>query len=425
MIAQSTQFVVLQMSITNRDGTVENDIRGIYQELNIHDNMMMPCMSGSILLYDAVGLSSKLKFDGSQYLSLKIIKDSEHPDELTIDKKFVIYKQTNRSLVNQTTEMYILNFVSEEFIYSQQKKIRQSFSGTYSDMVYSILVDYMLAENNIGTIETTRGIRNYIASNTTPIDTIENICKRSVNEKGLPDFMFWETKEGYNFMSLSTLINENVIANIEFGVKNLGEESSTDLFGARDIKVISQFDMSENVHQGAYAGRFIGYDTLTRTIQIRDVSLHDIYEKTNHANENSMNAGMSNKENKSAHEMFDSRVTLYPFQSSKIDSPWFKQKVPDTLNSLDDSEEYILQRKSIFQNLLQRKLRIVMPGNFGFSSGYMVNLNVPNRSNDGNDEPGDKSLTGKYIITGTRHTIRADKHETILEVATDSTNLGT
>ena len=33
----------------------------------------------------------------------------------------------------------------------------------------------------------------------------------------------------------------------------------------------------------------------------------------------------------------------------------------------------------------------------------------------------DETLSGKYIITGVRHIIRFDKHETVIEVATDST----
>jgi hypothetical protein len=34
----------------------------------------------------------------------------------------------------------------------------------------------------------------------------------------------------------------------------------------------------------------------------------------------------------------------------------------------------------------------------------------------------DTSLSGKYLIIGTRHIITYQKHETIVEVVTDSTN---
>jgi hypothetical protein len=34
----------------------------------------------------------------------------------------------------------------------------------------------------------------------------------------------------------------------------------------------------------------------------------------------------------------------------------------------------------------------------------------------------DKTLEGKYLIVAARHIIRYDKHETLLEVASDSSN---
>jgi hypothetical protein len=74
---------------------------------------------------------------------------------------------------------------------------------------------------------------------------------------------------------------------------------------------------------------------------------------------------------------------------------------------------------------MQKRLRIVVPGNFGLYAGYSVYLEYPNRFNDKTDvNPNDKTLGGRYMIVSARHIIRFDKHETILEVATDSTLRG-
>ena len=57
------------------------------------------------------------------------------------------------------------------------------------------------------------------------------------------------------------------------------------------------------------------------------------------------------------------------------------------------------------------------------SSGFNVSVKAPFF---GIKEPGsdndDVSLSGKYIIVGSRHIIGYDKHETIIEVATTSTD---
>ena len=87
----------------------------------------------------------------------------------------------------------------------------------------------------------------------------------------------------------------------------------------------------------------------------------------------------------------------------------------------DDSHNYILQREVIFANLLQRRIRLTLPGNFSIASGNNAELEIPNRFIEQGVEGVDETLSGKYIITGVRHIIRFDKHETVIEVATDST----
>ena len=74
---------------------------------------------------------------------------------------------------------------------------------------------------------------------------------------------------------------------------------------------------------------------------------------------------------------------------------------------------------------MAKKLKIVMPGNFQLSSGFNVNVEAPqigigNRSTDEND----KSISGKYIIVASRHIISFQKHETIIEVASSSSDTG-
>jgi hypothetical protein len=146
----------------------------------------------------------------------------------------------------------------------------------------------------------------------------------------------------------------------------------------------------------------------------------------NHANEYPHNNKILNKEYNTADTMYDSRVTLYPFQTNRANNSYLLTNDTRSTQNIDDTEKYILQRKMILSNLMQRKLNISMPGNFQYVAGSMIELLVPKRNNIDKDEytDGDKTLSGKYLITGLRHVIKFDKHETLLEVVTDSTNYG-
>ena len=427
-ILQTTQFEIQQLSVKSFDGTREYDIRQIFEEINIFDNVMMPCMSGNIVIKDAVGFATKINFDGSEYIHMKISKDvDENLPRTNFEKKFVIYKQTDRKQLNQNAEMYTLHFVAEEFILSSQKKIRQVFKGTYTDIVRKIMKDYLGLEYQLfqfANLYDTKGIHEIMIPNLSPFEAIEFITKRANSEQGVPDFMFWQTHLGYNFMPLSYILTEfGEIATINFGTKNLSEDyMESELYGARDYKIISQFDAAQNIQSGVYAGKFIGFDPLTRTIKTSNLSFDDTYKLTKHANPNPMNTKVPNKDKKFANEMYDSRITLYPFQLERANNAYLKSTDSKTANITDNSHNYILQRKAIFSNLMQKRIRITMPGNFALTSGAPVQVQMPIRYNEETTkESGDLTLKGKYMIIGARHIIRYDKHETVIEVATDST----
>ena len=88
-IAQTTEFALNELTIVTKGGKL--DIKGLFQELNIFDSVLQPCISGNILITDAIGLSSKLFFDGSEFIQMDIGKDS---DELRFKKSFRIFKQS-------------------------------------------------------------------------------------------------------------------------------------------------------------------------------------------------------------------------------------------------------------------------------------------------------------------------------------------
>jgi hypothetical protein len=60
------------------------------------------------------------------------------------------------------------------------------------------------------------------------------------------------------------------------------------------------------------------------------------------------------------------------------------------------------------------------------TSGFNLNLRVPDFSikEPGDDANEDRGTSGKYLIVATRHIIGFEKHETVLEVATTSNELG-
>jgi len=417
---QSTQYTIQELTLVTKIG--DYDVSGMFQELNIFDSIFMPCMTGSIVIQDAIGITSKMNFDGSEYIRINISKDVN--DKATnINKTFRIYKQSDRENTNQTSETFILYFTSEERIYSEQQKVNQSFVGNHNAIAKNILFNYLgIDSKKLGNIETTKGIHSVVLPNISPFDSMNWLAIRALSPDNLPNIMFFENKAGYNFVSLSTLINLPYLFDVNFQPKNITASMGEEFLGAREVKAVGQFNLLENIQNGVYASKFIGFDTMTRQIKTNLIDFSKTYKQGSHLNPKINATSALNRKGLSPSQMYDSKVSLYPFASSRINSPYITKNDSTTANIIDDTDNYVLQRKAILHNLMQSRIHMTLPGNFALSSGFNLNLKVPARNLDNNQDAFDKTLYGKYLITATHHIIQYDKHETVIEVATDSLN---
>lgn len=423
-VRDSQQFKINELVIVTKSGDI--DISGIYEEINIFDSLLMPVMSGKILVKDSIGLSSKLLFDGSEALLMDIVKDPEASQPFNFKKAFRIYKQSARSDNSLNSEIYALSFVSDELIFSDQQRINQAYEMNYTNMVKNILANYLkVPQNQLGGIyDETVGVRKVVIPNLRPLEAIEWCAKRSVDEKQAPCFMFYQNITGYNFASLSNLLVKPIVLDIKFEPKNTSDRDSLDeISSARSLEVVSQTDGIEKTRSGVNSGKFIGFDPLTRKIATKQISYNDHYKLMNHGNEEPNVSVIPNRDKINNTEMFNSKKTVSTFSAARQYSNYIKKYDPTSLSKEDNIEQYLFQRRAILKNLMERRVKLTMPGNFQLTSGFNVNLNVLNiAKKEKGDADEDKTLTGKYIIVASRHIIGYEKFETIIEVATTSTD---
>jgi hypothetical protein len=419
-ITDSTQFYVKNITIVSKGGSIE--VTSLYEELNIFDSMFLPVMSGNILITDANNLSDKLAFDGSEVIAMAFEK-SDGSDIGSFKKSFRIYKQTDRRNLNQNSERYILHFISDEFFFSEQQRITQSYESTYSDIVDKIMKNYLKVEPfNRGLMEKTYGIKKIVVPNLKPLDAIEWCAKRSIDAKNSPNYMFFRNSLGFNFVTLSTLLTKQSILNINFDPKNLSSKNSLqEMSSARAFEILQQDDIIEKTRAGVNAGTFIGFDPITRSFGQKQISFPDVYSAMNHGNENPDTVEIINRDNTSTLTTHDSRKVLSINGAGRKNSSYIKNKDPSSISKVETYENYAFQRKALLKNLISKKVKLVMPGNFQLTSGLNVDLTIPGfGAKTKGDDNDDSSISGKYIIVATRHIITNNKHETLIEIATDS-----
>lgn len=423
-ISNSTQYKIDEVVLVTKSGKI--NISSIFTEINIFDSLLMPVMSGNIMIRDSLNLSGQLFFDGSESILISIKKD-ERSDVGMFKKAFRIYKQSGRVNDGPSTVKYLLHFVSDELMYSDQQRINQSYESSYSDVVKRILLDYLkVPQNNLGGIyENSLGIKKIVIPNLRPLEAIQWCAKRAVDLNSSANFMFFQNVTGYNFATLSTLLSQNEILDIKYQTKNLeGVNSISEMQGARYLEVLSLNDAVDKTRSGVNAGKFIGFDPITRSILTKNLSYGDHYTNMRHGNQTANFTTIQNRDGMENSEAFNSRKAVSIFGYAKQFSEYIKKKDPTSISKEENIENWYFQRKAIIKNLMSKKLKIVMPGNFQLSSGFNVNVDAPQigaflKSSNDND----KSISGKYIIVASRQIISLEKHETVIEVASGSSSL--
>lgn len=422
--SSASKFVVNELTINTKAGKI--DISSIYEELNIFDSLLIPVMNGNIIINDSVGLSSKLLFDGSESILIDVGKTTDM-DILKLKKAFRIYKQTDRKIINQTSQVYVLHFVSDELMFSDQQLITQAYKTSYSDIVKKILVNYLKTPDNKlnGKFENTTGIRDVVIPNLKPLDAIEWCTKRSIDENRSANYVFFENNLGYNFVSLSTLLSQKELFTINFSPKNLEQTSVVDdLLSPRNFEIINQVDKIKTTRSGVNAGTFIGFDPITRSIGVKKINYEDHYSAMKHGNPNPNYFSSINRGGEDSTQAFDSRKTVSSFGAFRRESAYIKKYDPTSISKQETQEDFIFQRKAILTNLMNKKIKMVMSGNFQLTSGFSLNLRTPDFSiRETGGENDDRSLSGRYLIVATRHIIGYQRHETIIELASSSNEL--
>lgn len=432
-LVEDSDFRIKQLTLETSSDTI--DITLSFDELNIFENVMMPCMSGNIFIRDTNNMVNKIGISKTK-LIIEIEKGKDNPELFNFLKTFTVYKITNKQNVGLGVQTFILHFVSEEFYKSEHKKNNFRYKGLYSDAIKKILIDDLgIDPKRIPTESTpttsgfvqTIGIHDIIVPSMTPFEAIDWISRRSIpksQNSQIPDCLFFESKDKFYFNSIGDLSQLEPIfkEGIRIRPKNIStnQESGSELLDAINYKVLQTSNIAKNVKNGVYAGKFFGWDTLVRLQKTVKYDFYYFWNRSNHFNRYPI---IPKDEEEELIKNYDSRIVVYPFASERRNVEYVKKENNVDAAIIDNTDEYVLQRKMVIQNLMQRRVRLTMPGNFGLVAGSVIDLNFPSfESQKQGVESLDEALTGKYLITAVRHIIRFDRHETVIETATDSTN---
>ena len=408
--------------------------------MNIYENLWGDFVSCDMILNDSVNLPFHAPIIGDELLRCRFATKSLDDVDLPMMYLTSIKK---RHQTKERQQIFMLHFVSSVCVHDANSTISRSFRGqAISNVVETICDDYFegaaddLDDYNI---EPTVGIDNIVIPNWKPYEALNWLAKRAVNESGASNYLFYETIGPFgailNFKSIDSLVQQETIQNFIYSAsvddaKKLAQavEGRVELF---NLKVTSQFNIFDNIHDGYYASKLITHDIVKKKIRQSVHNLRDLYigdiahtdefmpmsaEQENHELEITPRytfapeEGVSNNDGETLHDYHDSKIMFHP----KHDRMYAKSKTDLYDNNV---EKWKLSRNALIMGMNQIKLDISFPGMSFIHAGKTIHIAVPSPQKVIEENPGmvknkddliDKQLSGKYLITSLKHILAMD-----------------
>lgn len=379
------------------------DIRPQIIKMEVFESIFYPFTTAKIYVKDAIGLLNVAPIRGEEIINIVAYTPSIGK---RLNFAFHVYKLTDRYQDRDRVSVYTLHCISAEAFVNVNKKISRGFSGNISNIAEDILknTSYGLACRKALSIESTANAIRYVSNYWTPLENIQYLAEHAVSADDKHSYVFFENRDGYNFLSLERLYKNPSIQtfskdNMTSGTK---QDVETNYSRIQEYEIIEMFDYYKNSDDGVFGSSQSNYDILFK--------LH----------------------------------TMYDYIPSEDTSPvMLNGKLPYSNTLIMGSNNYVFDSVShsdlfndapggLFRDQIRMSklglasyngIKIVVSGRSDYTVGYVVEVQIPRDASikkSDTDSPWDPVLSGRYIISEINHGIDGSGHSCVMTLIKDS-----
>jgi hypothetical protein len=392
---------------------------GVYQDITAqvinvqyYEDLFSPFITGSLIIKESLDLINVLPFAGEELVEIEITTPSL--ERGNIKGKYYIYKLSNRELIGDRSMVYQLHFISTEAVVDLNKKISKVFSGKISDIVDKFIVDKTIGLESTKALfaEPTSNNVKYISNYWTPVGNIQHLVEQATNRNKVPNYVFFENRDGFYFISLDTLYTADVYQNFVYDkytrddLKNSGSirNIEEDYKRISSITIPTGFDYMDRIANGMLSSRAFSYDVTKKTYTAKQYNMFDKFSSQQHLNKNAVSSDKA----------------IFRANSTQMTVP----RSFGNFNGFGDVTNFkiIQERTSLIKLADSNKIQITIPGRCDYTVGQKVSiaLNKIEPISKQDDDVTDKMFSGNYLISAINHYIDRNKHECHVELIKDS-----
>lgn len=402
----SKDFDIQSLDLINSGGQTL-DLKRIFVEMHIYQDLYSSVMNGTILLNDGNDVFGNFYLCGNEYLKVKIDKPGLNRP---LERLFRIYKASDRVPSTDSGQSYLLHFCSDELISSQQILVSKAYKSTkIKDIISDILVNELKIDSKrIASLEATSGSFDFIIPNYRPFEAIQWVTNRGYDQKKFCYF-FFENKNGFNLKSLQSLIKQEPYKTLKYEIKNSERDPANNKDSIDTLKILNDFDMLNSIPNGSFASRLLSIDIFNQSFLYHNYNIVNAEGGGNLINKYKPVNSLKNSKGKT---LFDSPDSFFRTNLA----------INDTASEKSNDIKYWMLPRAMHMSIINNfRIQIVIPGDIELKAGDIVNYEFP--MFDSANQAGkkmDKRRSGKYLVASVNHKFSEDVFETIVELCSDS-----
>lgn len=417
------QVDIIEVKLTSIVTELKVDIKKIMVELNIYEDLFSNYIKGTITVSDSIDLINYLPLIGEEKLEISYKTPGIIDSEGLVKNTFYVYKVSDRKLVKEGNQIYVIHFMSEEAFYDQHVKVNRAYKNNLGAMAKSLFndADALGASEEVGAkfnVEPTRNAFQFVVPTWSPMKALNWVASRSIGRyTKAANYVFYQDAFRYNFVSISALIAQeprmqfwDTTMNIRQLQSTVNNKNITQYNIVRSCTNDLIFDVSTRMATGMYASTLVACDLLSKTVNIQHFDFLKTFPNTNHLNKYPMNSPKMMRNPNSCTIVY----TMHRNMFDEFDS--------------DYPEEWLLQRRSLMQQINAYQSEIVVAGRSDYRVGMTIQLEFNTIRNQTKDQENAEELMhkGKYLVMAIAHRFSTNEHECIMQVCKDSiiNNLG-
>lgn len=424
-VIQPQDYAIKTLNFLTASGQ-RTEIKKLMISLDYYEDIYSFVTSGSITILDGQGFPELLQLTGNEFIEINFGKYKDAAT--TTDQIFRVYKMGERTPHgNLNTQTLTLYFCSEELLLSEQTKITRSYASfKITDIVYDILTDQLKVNpKRIYVLEDTLGVYDFLMPRLKPfegISWVSTYARPAKTDLVGADMLFFETKDGFQFRSIQSMISDKPYGTYKYQLQNLDKKIDSlaeKMASIMEYEFTKTYDALGEIAKGTFASRLLTIDPLTRSYQTTDYDYSKFQKDVKSLNDNPAINDMTNRLGQSLTKAAEGVFKFMTGNANQSSVGYIKGKQSGVSPDIY-AETYMLQRTAQLALSSYNVIKLTIPGDSGITAGRTIMLDLPTIQPTEKKRELDKFYSGKYLVTAVRHSITVNQYTTILEIAKDS-----